>query len=166
MNENTTNKALKLIKKHALSAVLCLFGILLLLFGGKANDDAKSDSAEKISYTADDMEAYTERLEEKVKNIISKVGGVDDVTVLLTLDGGNEYVYAENTATGVVDYLIIEGESGEEPVLIREIYAAVRGIAVVCRGGDDAGIQRTLSELLSCAFDIPISKISVAGTDG
>lgn len=164
MNENAKMKIFAFCKKNALPAVMCLFGIVLLIWSGVDTPDTKAETDD--IYKAADMAAYTEELEDRVKNIISEVDGVSDVTVLLTLDGGSEFVYAENRSGNVVDYLIINNGDGEEPVLVREIYAAVRGIAVVCGGGDDAGIQRTVSELLSCAFDIPSSKISVAGTGG
>ena len=81
------------------------------------------------------------------------------------LDGGSELVYAENSSAGSVDYLIISNGGGEEPVLIREIYSSVRGIAVVCKGGSDPSIQRTVTELLASAFDLPHTKISVAGAE-
>ncbi len=162
MNENAKTKIFAFCKKNALPVLLCLFGIVLLIWSGVDAPDSEAQTDDM--YEAADMAAYTEELEARVKHIISQVDGVSDVTVLLTLDGGSEFVYAENKSGSVVDYLVINNGDGEEPVLVREIYAAVRGIAVVCGGGDDAGIQRTVSELLSCAFDIPSSKISVAGT--
>ncbi|MCD7775978.1 MAG: hypothetical protein LUH54_01190 [Firmicutes bacterium] len=39
----------------------------------------------------------------------------------------------------------------------------VRGVAVVCFGGEDISVKKTLTELISRALGIPISKISVAG---
>ncbi len=39
----------------------------------------------------------------------------------------------------------------------------VRGVAVVCLGGEDISVKKTLTELISRALGIPISKISVAG---
>jgi stage III sporulation protein AG len=90
-----------------------------------------------------------------VRDICDKVAGVSNVSVLLTLESSNEYVYAENSSgASVYDYLVINGKDGEEPVLIKEIYASVRGIAIVCDGGDSAKIKATLTELLSSAFNL------------
>ncbi|MDD7302369.1 MAG: hypothetical protein ACLR5G_04210 [Eubacteriales bacterium] len=39
----------------------------------------------------------------------------------------------------------------------------MRGVAVVCRGGDDPSIKLALTEMLSAVFGIPTSSVSVIG---
>ena len=158
----------KTIKNKWLVILLSAVGILLLLIGsGRFNSGGKSDANVKIDESGGaDISAYTQYLEQRITDICGRVHGVSEVSVLLTLDGGSEYVYAENKGGSNVDYLIInDGTGGEKTVLLREIFSRVRGIAVVCNGGSDITVKRTLSELLSCAFGIPQNKISVAGTD-
>lgn len=161
MNNTSLSQVLKKARRFALPLLLFAFGALLL-FAGRAGNEAEAPPSLSVG-TVSDSEGYTDKLEEKIEKLISSIDGVSNVTVLLTLDGGSEFVYAENTSGSTVDYLIVEGAEGEETVLIREIYASVRGIAVVCGGGDSPAIQKTVAELLSSAFDIPLSKISVAG---
>lgn len=161
MNNTLLTHWLKKTRRFALPLLLFVFGVLLLFSGrGCDESDAQPSSSADTIFAP---EVYTDRLEEKIEKLLSSIDGVSGVTVLLTLDSGSEFVYAENKSGSTVDYLIVEGEDGEETVLIREIYASVRGIAVVCVGGDSPAIQKTVSELLSSAFDIPLSKISVAG---
>ena len=61
------------------------------------------------------------------------------------------------------DYIILKNNNEEEAVMLREIYPRVRGIAVVCTGGDLPRIRETVTDLLSAAIGIPASKIQVAG---
>lgn len=152
-------------KRFKLPTILFVFGILIIILSERSSYVEKNDTSATDKITSEDAEIYTEHLEKKIKALLSELEGVSDVSVLLTLDGGNELVYAENTSSGTVDYLIINSSDGEEPVLIRKIYSSVRGIAVVCKGGDSANIRRTITELLSSAFDLPYTKISVAGAE-
>ncbi len=156
----------KNLRRFAVPLLLFILGAALLFMGrgtAKDTEEGAPSSSNAPAPSLSDAEAYTDKLEKKVERLLSGIDGISNVTVLLTLDGGSEFVYAENTNGGTVDYLILEGTEGEEALLIREIYASVRGIAVVCRGGGEPSIQKTVAELLSSAFNIPLSKISVAG---
>ncbi|MBQ8400343.1 MAG: stage III sporulation protein AG, partial [Clostridia bacterium] len=111
---------------------------------------------------------YTEMLEERITSLCTSVSGVQEATVLLTLESGSEYVYAQNTTTGsdtsgAWDYVIIQQGEGEEAVMVTEIYPKVRGVAVVCTGGDSAIVRQTITELLSASLGISTNRIRVAG---
>lgn len=144
--------------KKWLILALAAAGIALLILGSLSESKPVT-----VPETGDDIASYAESLEGRIAALCEEVAGVSDVSVLLTLEGGNEHIYAENTSNGGESYVIISVGGEERTVLVREIYASVRGIAVVCRGGEDIAVRRTLTELLSCALGVPISKISVAG---
>lgn len=166
MNNGTFGSIKAFLLRHKLAALLFAVGLIVLIFGEElASSSYKSEKSEDSDVYSNSTKIYTEYLEDKIRALISELEGVTDVTVLLTLDGGSELIYAENSSSGSVDYLIINSDGGEEPVLIREIYSSVRGIAVVCKGGNDASVQRTVTELLASAFDLPHTKISVAGAE-
>ena len=93
--------------------------------------------------------------------VIESIDGVDEAVVFLTLDCSSEYVYRDD---GASDFLILSGGDGEEAVRLCEIYPRVRGIAVVCTGGELARIKETVTELLSAALGLPYNKIKVAGS--
>ncbi len=165
MNSSKFNDIKAFFVRHRLAILILIIGISVLIFADRISEDEKPTDPTDTAPSPSDAKIYTEYLEEKIADLISEIDGISDVSVLLTLEGGNELVYAENKSPGTVDYLIIEGSDGESPVLLREIYSSVRGIAVVCRGGDDDSIKRTVTELLASAFDLPKAKISVAGAD-
>ncbi len=164
MNNDIFGKIRRFFSKFKLPIALFTLGVALLLFGN-ASPEKDSDSDVGTNTYYENAEVYTELLEKKIRSLLSELDGVSDVNVLLTLDGGNERIYAENSSAGSVDYLIINGSDGEEAVLVREIYSSVRGIAVVCKGGSTAETRRIITELLAAAFDLPYTKISVAGTE-
>ena len=128
-----------------------------------ANSD---DSAQSVS-----VSAYTEILEKKIADLCRTLSGIKDAKVLLTLDSGNEYVYAQNSDShenGTLreitrDYLIINSGEDEKTVLIKEIYPKIRGIAVVCTNGDDVRVQKKVIDLLAAALGINSNRVCVSG---
>lgn len=154
---------LKRVPKKPVLVALLVIGILLILIG-------TFSSQKKTEKTAGDFSVkyYTETLEDRIADLCKSVDGVSDVHVLLTLDTGSEFVYAQNgevasSGASISDYLIVEQNGDENVVLVKEIYPAVRGVAIVCRGGEYATIRQTLSELLGAALGIPQAKIKIAG---
>ena len=140
-------------RKKLTVILMAAAGIALILLG---NLGGKKETTE---YT--DVRFYTEYLEERVRKLCISVEGIEEAAVFLTLDCSSEYVYSE---TGASDVLILTGSGGEEAVLLQEIYPRVRGVAVVCTGGDLPRIRETVTELLSAALDLPSHRIKVAGS--
>ena len=129
-------------------------GVILLLCGSFLGGGKAEEAA--AEYT--DVGFYTEYLEERIRRLCVSVSGVEEAEVFLTIDCSSEYVYGEGG-----DYLILSGSEGEKAVLLCEIYPKVRGIAVVCTGGDQPRIREVLVSLLSAALDLSSSKIEIAG---
>ncbi|MBR5453794.1 MAG: hypothetical protein IKV54_06925 [Clostridia bacterium] len=154
-------------KKLYLTLVLGAVGILLIILGssgflsGREEKTAETRSEETVF-------SYTEFLEKKVARMVSRLCG-GEVSVLITLDCSSESVYAgnisENTGTGTTEreYLVLRGENSEEGLFLKEIYPRIRGIAVVCPGGGSSGTQLEVIKMLSVAFGISSSRVSVSG---
>ena len=90
--------------------------------------------------TENEEETYrkdiTEKLEAKITDLCESVNGVKNVHVMITVE------------TSDIDTLIIP---------------QVRGVAIVCDGGNSATVRKTLTELVSAALGISTARISVAG---
>ncbi|MBQ8551560.1 MAG: hypothetical protein IJ428_01965 [Clostridia bacterium] len=144
-----------------LIAAALILGVCLMLLGGKDDDTAVATSV-GVSELTD-----TSTLETKVKELCERIGGVSDVSVMITLDTLGEQLYAYNTQKSY------DGDVGSERleyvttsqgvVPMGEVMPQVRGIAVVCTGGDDAGIKLKLTELLCALFSVPSSSVSIVG---
>ncbi len=150
-------------KKYVPIIALALLGLILLI-GGGAMGSRKPDSGNDDIDAYFSVRFYTENLEKRIEELCRQIHGIGEVHVLVTLEGGCEYVYAENMAGSSRSYIMRADGEGESPVFVQEIYPRIRGIAVVCTKGEDSAVRLAVTQLLSAAFDIPSSRIYVAGT--
>ena len=140
-----------------------LLGIFLLLFGSGAFH-TKGNTTEIGTDTANHEQIlidYQSYLESKVKSICESVNGVGNVTVIVTLDSGFESVYAIEMNDGNEQYVVLGSGSSASALLLTESPPAVRGIGVVCTGGNNATVRRELTALLSAVFHITSNRIYI-----
>ena len=132
---------------------VAIIGVLLLLFGGLGGT-VKSNA----DYTAQ-TEEYRRNLEEELTALCAGVAGVGKVELYITIEHGEEYVWAaDESSQGNIDYVM---QSGEGLLLYRKT-PTVAGVAVVCDGGADAIVVNELSRLLHASLGIPYSRISIS----
>lgn len=151
-----------------LALAALLVGVVLILFGG--SDTSRAVSASPESGVDIQSGEYEQQLEARVKELLERVSGVSNVSVMITLDSLTEQVYAQNYRSSESDSSTdvgleyVTGQDGLVPT--KELSPSVRGVAVVCSGGDDAEVALKLTRLLSSLFGIPSSSISVTGAKG
>ena len=100
--------------------------------------------------------------------------GAGKTGVMITLDSGKEYLYAQNTSVEESSdsssqkrseeneyYTVKDTSNGETPVIIRESEPQVRGVIVVCEGADNSAVKAAITHAVSSIFNIAESKISV-----
>lgn len=169
------------LKKNKKLVIICgigILGILLLLMselvsgGGEKNAPAEqtTENAQELTYAQD--------IEERLSQIISSIDGAGKTKVMVTLENGTEQVYAANEKTasdsssdadgsaGKIsdekEYVIIETDSkGEQGLVIKLIQPKIRGVAVVCEGGDSDIIRREIQETVTAVLDISASRVYV-----
>ena len=147
----------------------CL-GILILIIGGNLSSADEKTKSKADNYY--EVSFYTEALEKRIEELCLSIGGIEEADVLLTLDCGTEYIYGQNikqstagnSASYSTDYIILNQNDLDNPVLLMEIYPKIRGIAVVCTGGEQILTQQKIIDLLSAALGISSNRIKVTGT--
>lgn len=152
-------------KGSLIIGAMVLVGVLLLTLPTEKKEESPIGNAESLVTVS----TYTEKLEEKIRSLCTAVDGAGKVRVLVTLDCSSEFIYADNRKEDVdasgssysSDYLIIEDKNGTSPVTVTEIYPKIRGVAVVCDGGDEPTVKAKLTELLAAALGISSGRISV-----
>ena len=149
-------------------ALLCVAaGAILLLFGNRVGKDTASMPEAPAESSARTVEEYRAELEALMEGICSRVSGVGEVEVVVTLEGGFSYVYAtdKKTTSGgeTLTYVTIGSGDRESLVYLSEKAPAIVGIGVVCSGGMDATVRREVTALLSAAFGVGSNKIYVTG---
>ena len=106
--------------------------------------------------------SYQDELEQRLQGIISEIHGVGNVKVMVTISGSEENIFAEDISES-------EQKSDRETVIIGSKEALlkatknpeVKGVLVVCSGGDRPQIQEKVVNAVSTVLDIPTSKVFV-----
>ena len=175
MNE----KIKKLIKNPKILVALGICGIILIFLSSFIPSGSdKKDTAVK---NADcDAEQYRDMLENDVKNIVTGITGDKNPTVVITLESGVRYCYASADETdtssskgGTNDqsseskkqsYITVKtADGGEQALTVTEIMPQVRGVAVICLGGNDEQIAEKIEKAVTAALNITTKRVYISG---
>ncbi len=159
MKNDLFNK-LKDVKGLKILVLLLLVAAVLIFLGnylGKNEENVKA-SAGIV------REEYEKEVERRVSEIISEIGGISDVSVMVTLESTVNYLYAENASDGKSEYVTVRDKDGNESgVIISENMPDIRGVAVVCSGGEDPCKRLEIIKLVSSLLDLPENRVYVGG---
>ena len=151
---------------------LGLAGMALILFSGMLSGKKETTHAAEPPPDMTEAaapEAYRNELEERLTALIRQMDGIRTVTVMVTLSGTSEQIYAEEVKSSKSDRgtqseasCVITKSGGNESALIAETrYPAVVGVAVLCTGGDHAAVQERVSRAVSTVLGIPAANVFV-----
>lgn len=161
-------------KKAAITvAALGILGIILIIF----SDAIPKNKAEKESSEDETYSAYenVEELENKLSGIISKMEGAGRTYVMITLDTSKEYIFAKSSENEAsqndsdrknsekTDIAVIDSESGEKALVTRVDEAKIRGVFIVCEGGNNVILKEKIIEAVCALLSVPANKVSIAG---
>ena len=165
-NEGRLNGIFKNKRSLILLLIGTVAGIMLIFVGG--DKDTEKASAPDLSEQIDVTNEYIKTLEVRVSQILSKMDGISDVSVIITADSCAETVYAQNGrydggSLTEKEYVIIDKGDTDEPIVVKLVYPKIRGVAVVCCGGSNPINQEKISKLLSSLLDIAQNQVYVSG---
>ena len=165
-------KSFKGDKRLKIIVIIGVIGVALLLLSESLGTDT-SATAESVSVSVDAQE-YAKTVEKELAQIISKIEGAGDCSVMVTVDCGVETIYATQEESSYdlddnsesrdnsVSYVVLNGSSGgKQALVIKEIQPKLRGIIIVCEGGGNSKVKMNIINAVSSAFDISSTKISV-----
>ena len=130
-----------------------------------------------------DAKAYAAELETRLQEILEQMDGVGRTRVMVTLENGYQKVYAksEKVNNDILEdvraqderktqekqvteqtYILVDGAGGEEPLVTAELEPEVKGVVVVCEGGDRADVVGKVVDTVKVALDISSARISVS----
>lgn len=137
-----------------------LLGVLLLLLGGGAFEGKQTADEVREQEGAAELAAYQASIEADLTHLCKSVSGVGSAEVMVTLGSGRRIVY---TTDAKGDPATVGSGSGQQALYRTVQPPTVVGVGVVCRGGNDPRIQRTLTDLISTTLDIPSNRVFVTG---
>lgn len=162
--------------------IACVVGIAFIFLSGyfKPNPTTASTVSSKPTVTA---EEYASQLEGSLTGIVTQIQGVGGAKVLVTLEKSTEYVYAteekrsnqttedksgdsttkneanDNTET---KYLLVKDADGAQKALaVTEVQPIIKGVVVVCDGGDNPAVQQSIITAVTTALDISSVRVCV-----
>ncbi len=164
---NSMINKLKSDKKNLLILAVGILGMFLILLSGSSDNDKKEKS--DTSCQSSDFSSVTD-ITEDVENLLKSIKGAGKTKVMITFEASEETVYATDTEEKnnsdnnqiKKKHIITENDKIESGLKIKTLYPKVRGVAVVCEGGDDTVVKEKIYSLLSALFDISYTDISVA----
>ena len=177
MNE-IVSKYLKPFKKPKTVVIIGLVGIgLIVLSSLFSSGNSKKENVMTGEMTA---EEYKTILEEDIKETVTDITGSKNVSVVITLESGIKYSYADireetltekkenekestdnETKSGYITVKTAEG--GEQALLVTTQMPKVRGVAIVCDGGDNERIAEKIQNAVMSALDISSKKVYICG---
>lgn len=129
---------------------------------------------------------YTEYLEKKLESTLTKVSGVGDVTVMITLEASAEQIVekdetfirnntTENDSQGgsrsvyqvdsTEDTIYQKDGTSEAPYVSKTILPQVSGVVIVAQGASIGTVKKSIVEMAAALFDIEVHKISVVAME-
>ena len=118
-----------------------LLGAALMVLSGMFSFDKKQETGGSGFEVSD----YRQSAQQDLEQLISHIQGAGKTRVLLTMENSAEYVYLENGTTKT-----------------KEIEPRVRGVLVICEGGDDPVAAGRITEAVTKALDISTAKVCIS----
>jgi len=157
-----------LFQRYKYVLLVILVGVVLLLLPPLWE---KKPAEEKEAQPAQEMvaEDSAAALERRLEDALSRIQGVGEADVILTLKSGPQKILAQDSETSIgergteasVSSVIISGGSGEEAIVVQQLSPQYQGALVICSGGDDPEVRLRLVEAVSALTGLGADKISV-----
>ena len=153
--------------------------ILLSSFWPKSETATKNEETTTTMTTSE----YTDLLQQRLASIVNSIEGVGQSEIMVTLETGLQNIYAnqeqkntdksqditgENT-TRIQErqdveqnvILVDDPEGGEKALIKTQLETQIKGVVVVCQGGDDPVVQTRISQAITSALDISSKRVCV-----
>lgn len=157
-------------KKYGFAALILAAGILLLAWPGGKEEETSAEQQSRITVETDSLR----ETEERMRSILSRIDGVGQLELMLTVESVQEREFAVDTelsysgATAAPDdytrrseTVVLSGGAGDEPVVVRNIGPTYRGALVVCQGGGSAEVKLAVTQAVSALTGLSTDRITV-----
>ena len=162
MKNKSFSRLKELMQKENRARLAVLLGaaaMLLLLLSELFTPSEKPAAASAVPA---EESAYRQQLEQQLSDLVAQVEGAGRTTVMITLESGEETIYALDTLSGQTqqqqtNVLLDDGTALAQTVCTPRVC----GVAVVCEGGGDVRVAARITELVGALLDVPSNRICV-----
>lgn len=135
-----SEKGIKIIFAAGIALIIIIF-LFSLSDGREGGDQTAERERGEVLFKLDD---YERRLEERLSEIVGKIGGTSDISVMITLEKSEENVY--------------EGRSSD---ITATVTPTVRGVVIVCKGCENAVVRQKVVEAACKALGVSAARVCV-----
>lgn len=166
-------------KNHGnIIVLLGIIGLVLIAVSGFFKPNSKP-----VANASASVETRQQKLQQSLENIISGVEGAGKAKVLVTFENSAETVYAteekknkeaceDKSESGVTrkkesddcekKYITVKDSQGTEHALaVTEIEPKVKGVIVICSGGENPIVKQRIAEAVTTALNIPSKRVCI-----
>ena len=153
--------------KHFEIIVIAIFcSILLFIYFSTF----KTKKTTENTLTTLTTEEYANYLENKLSNVLAHISGAGNVSVMITLCCGVEYVYATDTTeettsqttngttttktTKKEEVLLVSVSGKSSPIILQENLPKVSGVVVVASGAKNISVRLELQKAVEALLDV------------
>lgn len=122
----------KIIILTGFLGIALIFLSNFISFGGEKPPDTTAQS-------------YGEQMQASLERVLPQIRGAGKTQVLLTMENSAESVYTSDGATKT-----------------KEVEPKIRGVLVVCEGGDDPVVAEQITKAVTRTLDISAAKVCIA----
>ncbi len=150
-----------------------IIGICLIFLSEFIPKSSSEKTGNAVSATKFSQEKE-QKLEKRLERMISKIDGAGKTKVMLTLDTSEQYYYlTESISRSSQNAEEFENESeeeiariddgnGEKPILQKIDESKIRGVLVVCQGGNNAKIKESILNAVCAVLNLSSEQVSIA----
>lgn len=174
------DKIKKIAQNPRILIAIGVCGIVLIFLSSIFSSGNKKSSATNTQSDQYIIEEYCQKLEKDIKNIVIGITGDRKPTVVVTLESDIRYSYASADETDVSSssgqsndqssesvkqsYITVKtADGGEEALIITKIMPEVRGVAIICEGGNSEMVAEKIKNAVTAALNITSKRVYISG---
>ncbi len=143
--------------QYFLLAILIFILIIVVIFSLSSNKNVDKEN--------NAIDIYVDNLETKLSEILSKVQGAGDVSVIITVESGMETVLAMKTTTTetsagketIETPILVNGKT----VVLKENYPKIIGVLIVTEGGNNISVLNKIQQATVSLLNINVNQIEI-----
>ena len=182
-NEGAVSRFLKNEKVLKIIVFVGLAGIALIFCTSMFKPSQQTETAAETEIqTTDFVEQYRENLCEELGNMIASIQGVGKTKIMLTMEQSVQNIYAtdndlqqketsqKNSGSENADkqtnekktcIIVRQSDGSEKALTVSQLMPKVKGVLVVCDGGDNSLVRQRVTEAVSAILNISSAHICV-----
>ena len=140
----TVGRVKKLFDSDKMRRIIIIAGIAGIALIFLSNYIDIGNSKDKKAEEEFSVTTYSTQIENDLQSVISQIEGAGKTEVLLTMENSVEYVYLDDSTTKT-----------------KEIEPIIRGVLVVCEGGDSPVVVERITDAVTKSLDISAAKVCI-----